>query len=168
MRVTRSIVRWFCGTRGARGTGAVSSFDRAVGMRSSFGKGAGALLLFDCADGARASFETAAGLRLTVVRAGVRCFVSAMDPILPIAPDCPLQQSSQRGHDVTEPVRPQQRKTAGTATKLVSATARLYSEWLGILVGNSARDVPARDSRFADPAWRDQPVYKRLAQGTSR
>ena len=44
-------------------------------------------------------------------------------------------------------------------------TVRLYSNWLGILIGTSAREVPARDWRFADPAWRDQPVYKCLAQG---
>ena len=44
-------------------------------------------------------------------------------------------------------------------------SARLYGEWLKIMTGKSAREVPAKDWRFADPAWRDHPMYKRLAQG---
>ena len=44
-------------------------------------------------------------------------------------------------------------------------SARLYGEWLKIMTGQSTREVPAKDWRFADPTWREHPVYKRLAQG---
>jgi hypothetical protein len=49
----------------------------------------------------------------------------------------------------------------------VRESARLYGEWLKIMAGQSTREVPAKDWRFADPTWREHPVYKRLAQGTS-
>ena len=39
-------------------------------------------------------------------------------------------------------------------------TARLYGEWLKIMAGQSAREVPAKDWRFADPTWREHPGYK--------
>jgi polyhydroxyalkanoate synthase len=45
------------------------------------------------------------------------------------------------------------------------ANARLYGEWLKIMAGQSAREVPAKDWRFADPTWREHPIYKRTAQG---
>jgi polyhydroxyalkanoate synthase subunit PhaC len=47
----------------------------------------------------------------------------------------------------------------------VRESARLYGEWLKIMAGQSTREVPAKDWRFADPTWREHPVYKRLAQG---
>ncbi|MCC6197480.1 MAG: hypothetical protein IT518_23765 [Burkholderiales bacterium] len=30
--------------------------------------------------------------------------------------------------------------------------------------GTSDREVPAKDPRFADAAWRDNPFYKRIGQ----
>jgi len=44
-------------------------------------------------------------------------------------------------------------------------SVRLYGEWLNIIWGDSPRELPATDARFADGAWRENPVYKRLAQG---
>ena len=44
-------------------------------------------------------------------------------------------------------------------------SARLYGEWLKIMLDKSAREVPRKDWRFADPAWREHPIYKRIAQG---
>jgi polyhydroxyalkanoate synthase len=51
------------------------------------------------------------------------------------------------------------------AEVIARESTRLYGEWVKIMIGTSDRDVPARDWRFSDPAWRDNPVYKRLAQG---
>ena len=42
---------------------------------------------------------------------------------------------------------------------------RLYQEWLETLWGTSERELPPKDARFADGVWRDNPMYKRLAQG---
>ena len=44
-------------------------------------------------------------------------------------------------------------------------STRLYCEWLKIMGGSSEREVPAKDWRFADEAWRENPIYRRLAQG---
>jgi len=55
--------------------------------------------------------------------------------------------------------------TAMNPLAMARETARLYGEWLKIVVGKSAREVPAKDWRFADPTWRDHPIYKRTAQG---
>jgi len=41
---------------------------------------------------------------------------------------------------------------------------RLYGEWLKILLGASERELPPKDARFADAVWRDNPMYKALAQ----
>jgi hypothetical protein len=39
------------------------------------------------------------------------------------------------------------------------------ASWLArTLIGISERDVPTKDSRFADPAWHENPVYRRVAQ----
>lgn len=64
-----------------------------------------------------------------------------------------------------EPMHRNRRALGRTPINLARETANLYREWLAILFGTSAREVPAKDWRFADPAWREQPMYKRLAQG---
>ena len=48
---------------------------------------------------------------------------------------------------------------------LAGATIKLYGEWARTMVGMNEREVPAKDPRFADPAWRENPVYRRLGQG---
>ena len=59
----------------------------------------------------------------------------------------------------------------GAATSAINAesiareSARLYGEWAKIVWGSSEREVPVKDWRFADAVWRDNPAYKRLAQG---
>jgi polyhydroxyalkanoate synthase len=55
--------------------------------------------------------------------------------------------------------------SAPRAAALASATMRLYGEWAGVMLGASGREVPTKDPRFADPAWRDNPLYRRLGQG---
>jgi polyhydroxyalkanoate synthase len=49
--------------------------------------------------------------------------------------------------------------------ELASKGARLYAEWVRVMLGQSDREVPAKDPRFSDPAWRDHPLYRRLGQG---
>jgi poly[(R)-3-hydroxyalkanoate] polymerase subunit PhaC len=51
------------------------------------------------------------------------------------------------------------------AQTLARESARLYAEWLKIVLGKSTREIPPKDWRFADAAWKDNPLYKRLAQG---
>ena len=48
---------------------------------------------------------------------------------------------------------------------MLSATLRLYAEWGRVALGRSHRPMPATDWRFADPAWREHPLYRRLALG---
>lgn len=57
--------------------------------------------------------------------------------------------------------------TAGSvrAASLARETARLYGDWLKIMWGTSEREVSPKDWRFADTTWRDNPMYRRLAQG---
>ena len=50
-------------------------------------------------------------------------------------------------------------------SKLASESARLYGDWARTMLGMGEREVPAKDPRFADPAWRDNPLYRRLGQG---
>ena len=47
----------------------------------------------------------------------------------------------------------------------VRESTHLFGEWLKIIAGQSTREVSAKDWRFADPTWREHPLYKRLAQG---
>src|SRR5258706_1329842 len=51
------------------------------------------------------------------------------------------------------------------AAELASAAMRLYAEWAHVMLGRSNRELPAKDPRFSDPAWRDHPLYRRLGQG---
>ena len=55
--------------------------------------------------------------------------------------------------------------SALNAESVARESARLYGEWLKIMLGTSEREVPAKDWRFADAVWRDNPLYKRLGQG---
>lgn len=55
--------------------------------------------------------------------------------------------------------------SAGNARAIARESAKLYGEWLKIMWGSSQREIPQKDWRFADPAWKDNPFYKRVAQG---
>ena len=55
--------------------------------------------------------------------------------------------------------------TTPPAAGLFGISKQLYGEWARVMLGLSEREVPAKDPRFADPAWRDHPMYKRLGQG---
>ncbi|UQX10383.1 hypothetical protein [Candidatus Mycobacterium methanotrophicum] len=46
---------------------------------------------------------------------------------------------------------------------LARETLPLLVEWVRIAVGIGDRQLPAKDQRFSDPAWRDNPLYNRLA-----
>src|SRR5262249_10577352 len=50
------------------------------------------------------------------------------------------------------------------AQSIARESAWFYAEWLKIMLGKSEREIPQKDWRFADPAWKDNPIYKRLAQ----
>jgi polyhydroxyalkanoate synthase len=47
---------------------------------------------------------------------------------------------------------------------LPQETARSLARLTGVALGTADVVVPERDKRFADPAWRENPVYRRLAQ----
>jgi hypothetical protein len=55
--------------------------------------------------------------------------------------------------------------TAMNPLTMARESARLYGEWLKVMLGTSEREVPVKDWRFADPTWREHPGYKRAAQG---
>lgn len=56
-------------------------------------------------------------------------------------------------------------QSATRAAVVASATMRLWAEWARVVVGQSTRELPLKDPRFSDPAWRDHPLYRRLGQG---
>jgi polyhydroxyalkanoate synthase subunit PhaC len=49
------------------------------------------------------------------------------------------------------------------AEAMTRESMQLCGEWLQILWGTSTRKLPEKDPRFADSAWRDNPMYQRLA-----
>jgi polyhydroxyalkanoate synthase len=53
---------------------------------------------------------------------------------------------------------------SSAALALAQESAQLYGEWARTLFGLSSREVPQKDPRFADAAWRDNPLYRRLGQ----
>ena len=53
----------------------------------------------------------------------------------------------------------------GGVAELAEGSLKLYGELAKTMMGLSERDVPAKDPRFADPAWREHPLYRRLGQG---
>ena len=57
------------------------------------------------------------------------------------------------------------RSLATTAAMLAKESMQLYGSWARTLLGSNDREVPAKDPRFADPAWRDHPLYRRMGQG---
>src|SRR5882672_6396569 len=58
-----------------------------------------------------------------------------------------------------------QSKSGPGALALASAAMRVWAEWARVMVGRSSRELPAKDPRFSDPAWRDNLFYRRLGQG---
>ena len=69
---------------------------------------------------------------------------------------------------VSEIAKPQEGEShvssAAEAQSIARESMRLYEEWLKILWGTSDKQIPPKDPRFADPVWRDNPAYNRLAQ----
>ncbi|MCU1692328.1 MAG: Poly-beta-hydroxybutyrate polymerase domain protein [Frankiales bacterium] len=60
------------------------------------------------------------------------------------------------------------RAAAGAATHavpLAKGAARLAGDLGRVVVGTDGLTPAARDRRFADPAWSENPLYRRLAQG---
>src|ERR1700752_138918 len=47
---------------------------------------------------------------------------------------------------------------------LAQKAPALFLEWAWIAAGISELQIPAKDARFSDPTWRDNPWYKRVAQ----
>ncbi len=55
---------------------------------------------------------------------------------------------------------------AFNAAELAKESMRLYGSWARTMLGmGEQQQMPARDPRFSDPAWRDNPLYARLGQG---
>jgi polyhydroxyalkanoate synthase len=83
----------------------------------------------------------------------------------------PVASEAERpdaGHKIRQPALANFDLETGSAPRaaaLASSAMRLYGEWAGIMLGASGREVPSKDPRFADPAWRDHPLYRRLGQG---
>jgi polyhydroxyalkanoate synthase len=55
--------------------------------------------------------------------------------------------------------------TSGRLAVTATQALQLYREWAEIVWGSSERQIPEKDPRFNDAAWRENPVYRRLAQG---
>jgi polyhydroxyalkanoate synthase len=51
------------------------------------------------------------------------------------------------------------------AAALARESMRLYGSWARTMLGQSDVEIPPKDPRFADPSWRDNPLYRRLGQG---
>ncbi|HEU0203770.1 MAG TPA: alpha/beta fold hydrolase [Burkholderiaceae bacterium] len=51
------------------------------------------------------------------------------------------------------------------ALSFANESLRLYNEWARTMLGLSDREVPAKDPRFSDPVWRENPLYKTWGQG---
>jgi polyhydroxyalkanoate synthase len=72
------------------------------------------------------------------------------------------------GSEMLAPVDPLQLVESVVATVrpggLLRAGGRLAVGIGEVLTGRSSVTIPPKDSRFADPAWRDNPVYRRLGQ----
>ncbi|GAA4396019.1 PHA/PHB synthase family protein [Tsukamurella soli] len=49
--------------------------------------------------------------------------------------------------------------------KAALAAPELAAEWVKILLGLSDVEVPERDAQYRDKAWREHPIFRRLAQG---
>ncbi|RYF91441.1 MAG: alpha/beta fold hydrolase [Caulobacteraceae bacterium] len=56
------------------------------------------------------------------------------------------------------------RETAGRPVKTIKHVARFNGELVKILTGKSELEAAAKDKRFADPAWRYNPLYKGAMQ----
>jgi polyhydroxyalkanoate synthase len=68
------------------------------------------------------------------------------------------------GREMVKRIGDELRAAGKGAVSVVKESALLYRELLRTLLGLSERDVPVKDARFADPAWRENPAYRRLAQ----
>ena len=52
-----------------------------------------------------------------------------------------------------------------TQPKVVLEAPKLAAEWIKVALGLSDVEVPERDAQYDDRAWREHPVFRRLAQG---
>lgn len=50
----------------------------------------------------------------------------------------------------------------GNARLVASESAQLYGSWVRSMLGFGDKEVPVKDPRFSDPAWREHPLYRRL------
>lgn len=79
----------------------------------------------------------------------------------PISNEAPFQQTGESGSTPSALLE----WTAGlprTAKLLASESAQLYGGWVRSMLGFGDKEVPVKDPRFADPAWREHPLYRRL------
>jgi polyhydroxyalkanoate synthase subunit PhaC len=52
----------------------------------------------------------------------------------------------------------------GAPENMVAEASRVLAELAEVALGVSQVSIPVSDKRFSDPAWRESPVYRRLAQ----
>jgi polyhydroxyalkanoate synthase len=87
----------------------------------------------------------------------------------PVEPTADSATASAVGGDLLSGYDPLQLAEALAATiqpaDLVSAGRNIATGWLQVLLGSSDIALPPKDFRFKDPAWTENPVYHRLAQG---
>lgn len=72
------------------------------------------------------------------------------------------------GGDISAALDPMQLRVALTdlinPAGLAAEAPRLAAELAQIVLGISELEFPAKDARFADPAWRDNPLYRLIGQ----
>jgi polyhydroxyalkanoate synthase subunit PhaC len=88
-----------------------------------------------------------------------KAHAAAVEPTAGLVPTRPAAEGSAKQAELAT------RSLPATAAMLAKESLQLYADWARTLLGRNQREVPAKDPRFADPAWREHPLYRRLGQG---
>ncbi|HET9977148.1 MAG TPA: hypothetical protein VFQ20_06920, partial [Burkholderiaceae bacterium] len=79
----------------------------------------------------------------------------------PVADEVPSQRTSD--HDSAPSALLEWTAGLPESVKLLATeSAQLYGSWVRSMLGFNDKEVPAKDPRFSDPAWREHPLYRRL------
>ena len=74
------------------------------------------------------------------------------------------RKTTAKGPGPSQGELPREAASAFQADRVAPEPPGLYNEWVKIISGTSEVEVPAKDLRFADSAWREHPLYHRLGQ----